>query len=383
MTDEQNQQPTEEKEAPYGTQAERPARAIGFPCARCGNQMSYSPVHGKLYCSYCTSQKDIGSPLREAPEYLYFPDDDRYDAPIWENEEDRLITCASCGADTMISPAAVTATCPFCGSHYVTEPRPSDRLILPETMMPFRISEEAAVKTFSDWVKKRYLAPRKFRRGTHRPEPQGIYIPTWTFDAALDTDFNGFGGRRRVRHYTVRVNGKTQTRTRTVIDWYPVSGSRQLHFDDIPVIASKNIDRGLLEKVSPYSMKVLHVYDPAYLAGFLSERYSVSLSGGFAEARRIMECRMCAHIEASLGYDTYRGMQYRHRFHDVRFKHILLPLWIATYRYRGKLYPFMVNGETGRAAGRAPLSPLKIALLVFGGIALLGLLIFLFMMLGE
>ena len=388
MTDKQEERPLEDAHIPGDEAhdekiAETPLRAIGFPCAQCGNQMSYSPKSGKLFCAYCTSEEEIDSPLGEAPEYLYFPDDDRYDAPVWENEADRLITCASCGADTLISPAAVTATCPFCGSHYVTEPRPSDRLILPETMMPFRISEEEAVRSFDAWVKKRYFAPRKFRRGTHRPEPQGVYIPTWTFDAALDTDFSGFGGRRRTVTYTVRVNGKTQTRTRTVTDWYPVSGSRHLHFDDIPVVASKNIDRALLTKVSPYSMKVLHVYNPAYLAGFLSERYSISLSGGFEEARRIMERRMCEHIEASLGYDTYRGMQYRHRFADVRFKHILLPLWIATYRYHGKAYPFMANGETGRVAGRAPLSPLKIALLVLGGVALLALLVFLLAMFGE
>ncbi len=383
MTDEIKEPLSEKAAAPEGMQAEPPARAIGFPCRGCGSQMAYSPKSGKLSCVYCGSEQEIDAPLREAPEYLYFPDDDRYDAPIWENEEDRLITCASCGADTLISPATVTATCPFCGSHYVTEPRPSDRLILPETMMPFRIPEEEAVKAFSDWVKKRYLAPRAFRRGIHRPEPQGVYIPSWTFDAALDTDYNGFGGRRRTVTYTVRVNGKTQTRTRTVTDWYPISGRSHLSFDDIPVIASKSIDRKLLEKVSPYSMKVLHVYNPAYLAGFLSERYSISLSGGFAEARRMMEARMCRHIESSLGYDTYRGMQYFHRFESVRFKHILLPVWIATYRYHEKAYPFMVNGETGRIAGRAPLSPLKIALLVLGGIALLGLLIFLLMMLGE
>ncbi len=358
-------------------------RSIGFPCATCGSQMAYSPKHGKLYCAYCTSEKEINAPLREAPEYVYYPDDDRYDAPLWEEESDRVLTCTSCGADTTVSAAAVTATCPFCGSHYVTEPRPGDRLILPETMMPFRITEEAARGSFTAWVKKQWLAPRKFRRGVERPDPQGVYIPFWTFDADLVTDYNGFGGRRRTEHYTVRVNGKTQTRTRTVTDWYPIAGQKHLHFDDMPCAASNKIDRRLLEKVSPYSMKVLHIYNPAYLAGFLSERYSIGLSAGFDEVRRMMEVRMCRHIESSLGYDTYRGMHYHHAFSHVKFKHILLPLWLATYRYHGKAYPFMVNGETGKAAGRAPLSAWKIFLLVLAGISAALLLVLLCILLGE
>ncbi len=380
----ENQKPT----VPLGDDTppaggEDSGRSIGFPCASCGSQMTYSPARGKLFCNYCNAEKEIDSPLGEAPEYVYYPDDDRYDAPHWESEDDRVLTCASCGADTIISAAAMTATCPFCGSHYVTEPHPGDRLILPETMMPFRVSEETALANFRDWVKKRWLAPRKFRRGVERPDPQGIYIPFWTFDADLSTDYSGFGGRRRIVHYTVRVNGKTETRTRTVTDWFPIAGNKLLHFDDMPCAASSKIDRALLEKVSPYSMKILHVYNPAYLAGFLSERYSIGLATGFSEVRRMMEVRMEEHIRSSLGYDTYRGMHYRHTYGNVKFKHILLPLWLATYRYHNKTYPFMVNGETGKVAGRAPISALKIFLLVMAGISTMLLFILLFMLLGE
>ena len=87
-------------------------------------------------------------------------------------------------------------------------------------------------------------------------------------------------------------------------------------------------------------------------------------------------------IRASLGYDTYRMMQYHHSFRTVKFKHILLPVWLSSYRYRGKVFRFMVNGESGRVAGEAPLSPLKIALAILGGLTLFALLIFLFALLG-
>ena len=92
---------------------------------------------------------------------------------------------------------------------------------------------------------------------------------------------------------------------------------------------------------------------------------------------------MASHIQSSLHYDTYRGMHYHHRYEAVKFKHILLPLWLAAYSFHGKVYQFMVNGETGRAAGRAPLSALKLALLIGGGILAAGALLLLLMSLGQ
>ena len=344
-------------------------KAIGFPCLQCGNQMSFSPERGQLYCSYCKTEKEIPDKEIEAAEYMYFPEDEHFEAPVWENEPGQVLTCPSCGADTVLGAAAMTATCPFCSSHYVTEAPADKAVISPETMIPFRISEAAAGNSFTEWVKKQWLAPRKFKKEAKKPEMKGIYIP--------------FGGKRRIEHYTVRVNGKTQTRTRTRTDWYPIGGQMHLDFDNIPCPATKKIDRALLDKLGGYSLKVLNVYNPAYLAGFLAERYSIGISDGFDIVRKTMELRMANHIQSSLHYDTYRGMQYNHHYEAVKFKHILLPLWLAAYSFHGKVYQFMVNGETGRSAGRAPLSALKIALLIGGGILAAGLLLFLLMSLGQ
>lgn len=58
----------------------------------------------------------------------------------------------------------------------------------------------------------------------------------------------------------------------------------------------------------------------------------------------------------------------------MTFKHILLPVWLAAYKYRGKTYRFVVNGQTGRVQGERPWSAWKIAgaillALIIGGIA--------------
>ncbi|MNE87065.1 hypothetical protein D3C80_1842170 [compost metagenome] len=55
----------------------------------------------------------------------------------------------------------------------------------------------------------------------------------------------------------------------------------------------------------------------------------------------------------------------------MTYKHILLPLWNANYKYRNKPYRYMVNGQTGAVSGTVPRSPWKITFAVLFGIAVI------------
>ena len=58
---------------------------------------------------------------------------------------------------------------------------------------------------------------------------------------------------------------------------------------------------------------------------------------------------------------------------DITFKHILLPVWLAAYKYRGKTYRFVVNGRTGKVKGERPWSAWKIAFAVVIGLIVAGI----------
>ena len=57
----------------------------------------------------------------------------------------------------------------------------------------------------------------------------------------------------------------------------------------------------------------------------------------------------------------------------LTFKHVLLPVWLAAYKYRGKTYRFVVNGQTGRVQGERPYSALKITVAVIIGLIIAGI----------
>jgi hypothetical protein len=60
------------------------------------------------------------------------------------------------------------------------------------------------------------------------------------------------------------------------------------------------------------------------------------------------------------------------RYDDTTFKHLLVPIWISAYRFNGKVYRYLVNGQNGRASGTAPWSVAKIVLFVLAILAVIG-----------
>lgn len=350
-----------------------------FTCENCGGQMRFAPDSQKLRCEQCASELDILAELVEAPEYLYDPRTDSYTAPDWETQGNRTVCCQNCGASTVVSPAAMTSVCPFCGSTYVADQNDIHVGILPETMMPFQVSKENATQQYRKWLKSRFWAPRRFKKSQHQArELQGVYLPFWTYDAELHTAYRGRGGIDRTETYTTTDrDGHRVTHTRTVTDWYPISGETDLAFDDEAVCATRHVDLPMLQQLGQFSTKVLRRYSPAFLAGFTAQRYDVGVGEGWKEASGRMENKMESHIRQERGYDHYDGMRYDHSFSPARFKHILLPVWLSSYTYKSKVFHFMINGETGKVAGKAPVSALKVllaVLLVLGVVALVFLL---------
>lgn len=130
------------------------------------------------------------------------------------------------------------------------------------------------------------------------------------------------------------------------------------------VLASTALPRHITDALAPWELAALHDYRPAYLAGFEAEGYSIDLASGHERARNEMASIIASDVRRDIGGDAQRitGIQTDQRAET--FKHILLPVWSAAYKYNGKSYRFVVNGQSGRVQGERPWSIWKIALAV-------------------
>ena len=58
--------------------------------------------------------------------------------------------------------------------------------------------------------------------------------------------------------------------------------------------------------------------------------------------------------------DTHRNLRIFPTFSGRTFKHVLVPIWLLTYNYGARAFRVIVNGYTGRIAGKYPISPWKV-----------------------
>jgi hypothetical protein len=190
---------------------------------------------------------------------------------------------------------------------------------------------------------------------------KGIYTPYWTYDADSDTTYQG----QRGVDYTVTESyvqdGETKTRQVTKTDWYSASGEVQVSFDDVLVIASKTLPKQYADNLAPWNLNKLQGYRDDYVSGFTVEAYQVALEPGFVDARTIMEEAIRSAICRDIGGDHQRITAMQPRYSNISFKHILLPIWLSSYKYGEKTYRFLVNGQTGEVQGERPYSYWKIA----------------------
>jgi hypothetical protein len=69
-------------------------------------------------------------------------------------------------------------------------------------------------------------------------------------------------------------------------------------------------------------------------------------------------------VRADIGGDHQRIQSLNTTRSSITYKHVLLPMWICSYRYKDKIYRFLVNARTGEVQGQRPWSRVKIALAV-------------------
>ena len=90
----------------------------------------------------------------------------------------------------------------------------------------------------------------------------------------------------------------------------------------------------------------------------------MGLAESFPLARATIDERIRELIRRDIGGDSQRIDSVETRYGRFTFKHVLLPAWVSAYRYRDKVYRFVINAQTGETSGEAPLSWWKIAGLV-------------------
>lgn len=344
--------------------ADTSQEALTFACENCGADLKFAPGTRSLTCDYCQTTNEIPD-LDEPVEELDFHDYLAKSAQEQPQITLKTVKCEGCGATSSLEPHIQSSACPYCNTPLIISNAHEDHLIKPSLLLPFKLEKEMARKAFRSWLGKLWFAPSNLKKTALNTEGfKGVYLPHWTYDTATAT---AYWGQRGVYYYTTEThwvtrNGKRVAQTRQVrrTRWYTVRGKVDHQFDDVLVNASNALPEKYIDQLKPWDLANLTPFDPQFLSGFITEKYQVDLGQGFDKAKKIMDKTIRKLIRRDIGGDTQRILKANTHYDNLTFKHILLPVYISAYRYKDKIYRFIVNARTGEVKGERPWSILKI-----------------------
>jgi predicted RNA-binding Zn-ribbon protein involved in translation (DUF1610 family) len=337
-------------------------------CPACGAQAEWNATTQKLVCPFCGTEspyhidRDLGKvveldlvkALRELPE----------DERGWQTAR-HSVQCQSCRAVMVFDPARVGQNCEFCASPALVDYQEIKAPIRPQGVLPFRIDTSRVRDDIRRWWRSKWFAPSKLARTALVDTIRSLYIPYWTFDAQVNCPWTADAGF----YYYVMVpgrdaKGRPTMRPERRVRWEPTSGVIDHFFDDEPVPGTQGLPIDLLRQVEPFPTSEIVAYDTAFLSGHVVEHYQVVLLDAAQRSQAQMQPKLEQLCASQIPGDTFRNLIINPHYSGRTFKHVLVPVWLLSYDYGAKAYQVIVNGYTGKIAGKYPLSVWKILFVV-------------------
>ncbi len=341
-----------------------------FRCKNCGGNVVYSPERKKMFCPFCESEdseeREDGVIVTSEAENGQ-PASGVVDAKTQEggttgataqpksavNAQQKVTkVCPNCGGEIPMTAATSATQCPYCDNYLIVDDQISG-VYTPHMLIPFKMGKEGCKQLIRSKFEKCVFAPTDFLSEVRLNGIHGDYVPFWFYDYNTNCTFHGEG--TKVRSWTT---GNTQY---TETSYYDIVRDMDIDFDKIPVDASVGMPDDVMDLMEPFDYKEMQEFKPEYLSGFYSERYNMTsdLIESRAKAKMQEDAKKMLNDSYS-GYASVRKIAENVSVTDSSVNYGLLPVWKYDYTYKGKEYPFYVNGQTGKLVGIAPISKAKV-----------------------
>ena len=315
------------------------ANADRFMCPNCGARMSFAPDGQSLVCDFCASSGDA-----IAEEGALSEEQDFFGAMATLRGHSKPVSrqifhCKGCGAEFILPPDQISASCAYCTSPHVVSLEQTRELLDPDAVIPHAFSQREATKLLVDWVQAHDFTPQG-----HVLPPRGFYLPVWTFDFA---GFISYSGQRYEDEDNPFKQGARNRVKVTERGEYPV------YIDDL-VLPANHDYRDLVQKlIKTYDFGKSKPYDQRYLSNWAAEAYEIALGDASLEARS----RAYKFYQKKLQRDMRKLMNLTTSSANLAidsYKLLMLPIWLTTYPYAGKEYQVLINGQTRAVQGQLP-----------------------------
>ncbi len=314
-------------------------------CPSCCATLPFNPVSQKWDCEYCGSSYTIEDLQKlEVNEKL--------------NEEVEVIKdidvykCSSCGAEVVADDTTAATFCVYCGNTSILKDKLQGAL-KPSFIIPFKNTKEEAKASFRKSSKGKIFAPKEFSSVENIEKLTGVYIPFWLYDCKIKAEISGTGTNIRT--------WSTGNYRYTKKDVYSFERGADMEFERVPVDGSIKFDNKIMESIEPFKYEDLVDFNMSYMSGFIAEKYDVDDKQAYADAKeRIVNTAQSTLKSIGKQYSRVYIASHNEDIDIQKTEYVLLPVWMLNIKYRGKSYPFAMNGQTGKLVGDVPVQKLKV-----------------------
>lgn len=329
-------------------------------CKNCGAEIYWSPDTDSLKCEYCdteyqpsdfynenpdtakASYQAIDDAMKEAALHMASADDDSVSKDLTAYQ------CTYCKATLVTAKSTIATTCPYCGkSLTITEKLVGDKL--PGKVAPFKVNKENALELFDVYARRSFLTPGNFRQKRIIEKIKGVYIPFWLFN--IDNE------AQAKLNCSNSIHVKQGNDRVTTISKYAVDITVLADFINLPSDALTHMSDELMDAIEPFDYDDMRDFNSGFLAGFYTEEYDIGQKDNLERVITRVQNATKEQIRKESGtYQVKTIAAYRSRQHNVKATYALLPVWLINIDYLGKKYIYAINGQTGKIAGKLPMS---------------------------
>lgn len=343
---------------------------VNYKCPNCDAPLTFNPDKQLFTCDYCCSEfpeqqiqqiyAEREAKVSEEEEREKAKEKDTKQADKADSDEQPIddavvFTCPSCGAEVVTTDTTSATTCFYCQNPVVLGGRLSGEF-KPDRIIPFTLSKEKAVEQFMAMCRKKWFLPKDFAGKKQFEKFTGVYFPYWYVDQQKQANMVAKGNKVR----TWRSGNKQYTETSV----YQLDRSGDVIINNVFERALKSQDREMLNGVHPFDLSKSKAFSMSFLSGFQAEKRDIErLDINETVQAKIHEYSKQILKDTMKGYTGITVQHYDDLTELESWNYTLLPVWITTYKYKGQIYPFAINGQTGKTYGTLPTSKGRLAIL--------------------